>query len=130
MTGFEAVTLYAGLFVILFVALKLNAGRVRASEKINFGEGGNDPMRQAMRVQGNAVEDVPITMLGLYGLAGLGAPVTLIHVLGGGFVVSRILHATGLSAKGGSGMGRLIGTIGTLLIMLVTGGAAVWLAVT
>jgi len=130
MTQIEAVALYSGLFVLLFIGLKLNAGRVRASEQVNFGDGGNDPMRQAMRVQGNAVEDVPITLLGLYGLAALAAPVMLIHILGGSFVLFRLAHAFTLGSGTGAGLGRLIGTVGTLLVMLVTGGAAIWFALT
>jgi hypothetical protein len=128
MTQIEAVALYSGLFVLLFIGLKLNAGRVRVSEQVNFGDGGNDPMRQAMRVQGNAVEDVPITLLGLYGLAALAAPVMLIHILGGSFLLFRIAHAFTLGSGTGSGLGRMIGTFGTLLVMLVTGGAAIWFA--
>lgn len=130
MTQIDAVALYSGLFVLLFIALKLNAGRVRASQKVNFGEGGNDPMRQAMRVQGNAVEDVPITLLGLYGLAAMAAPVMLIHILGGSFLVFRVAHAFTLGSGTGGGLGRLIGTLGTLIVMLVTGGAAIWFALT
>jgi len=130
MTAFEAVVLYAGLFVLLFIGLKLNAGRVRVATKVNFGEGGSDPMMQAMRVQGNAVEDVPITLLGLFGLATLAAPVWLIHVLGAGFFVFRLAHAVTLGSGTGSGLGRLIGTLGTLIVMLVTGGACIWFALT
>ena len=130
MTGIEAVVLYAGLFVVLFLGLKLNAGRVRASEKVNFGEGTRDPMRQAMRDQGNAVEDVPITLLGLYGLAAMSAPVMLIHILGAGFLVFRLAHAFALGSGAGSGAGRIVGTLGTLVVMLVTGGACIWFALT
>lgn len=130
MTQIDAVALYSGLFVLLFTALKLNAGRVRVSEQVNFGDGGNDPMRQAMRVQGNAVEDVPITLLGLYGLAAMAAPVLLIHILGGSFLVFRLAHAFTLGSGTGSGLGRMIGTLGTLIVMLVTGGAAIWFALT
>lgn len=130
MTAIEAVALYAGLFVLLFIGLKLNAGRVRFATKVNFGEGGSDPMMQAMRVQGNAVEDVPITLLGLYGLAALGAPVLMIHILGGSFLFCRIAHAVTLGKGTGSGIGRMIGTLGSVLVMLVTGGACIWLALT
>lgn len=130
MSGIEAVVLYTGLFVLLFIGLKLNSGRVRVSEKVNYGEGGSDPMRQAMRVQGNAVEDVPITLLGLYGLAAMAAPVLLIHILGAGFFLFRLAHAFTLGSGEGSGMGRLVGTLGTLIVMLVTGGACIWFALT
>ena len=47
-------------------------------------------MQRAIRVQGNAVEDVPVVLLGLLGLAALAAPVVLIHALGGSFLVGGI----------------------------------------
>ncbi|MEM9055098.1 MAG: MAPEG family protein [Pseudomonadota bacterium] len=130
MTQIDAVALYSGLFVLLFIGLKLNAGRVRMATKVNFGEGASDPMTQAMRVQGNAVEDVPITLLGLYGLAAMAAPVLLIHILGGSFILFRLAHAFTLGSGTGSGLGRLIGTLGTLIVMIVTGGSAIWFALT
>lgn len=129
MTQFEAATLYTGLFVLIFFLMKVNAGRVRAKTRVNFGEGDNEEMIRAMRVQGNAVEDVPVTLLGLLALAALGAPVLLIHILGGGFVFARILHALGLGGAKGLGLGRLIGTILTLLIMLATAISCIWFAV-
>lgn len=128
MSSIEAVVLYSGLFVLLFIGLKLNAGRVRVATKVNFGEGASDPMTQAMRVQGNAVEDVPITLLGLYGLAAVSAPVLLIHILGGSFLFFRVAHAVTLGSGSGSGLGRLIGTLGTVLVMLVTAGSCIWFA--
>lgn len=130
MTQFEAVTLYLGLFALLFAVLKMNAGRVRAEEKVNFGEGDNDAMRKAMRVQGNAVEDVPIVLLGLIGLAALSAPVLLIHILGAGFLIARVLHAIGLGSATGTGLPRLLGTALSLLAILVTAGACLWIALT
>ena len=130
MSGTEAVVLYAGLFVLLFIGLKLNAGRVRVATKVNFGEGASDPMTQVMRVQGNAVEDVPITLLGLYGLAALSAPVLMIHILGGSFLAFRLAHAITLGSGTGSGIGRFVGTMGTMLVMLVTGGACIYFALT
>jgi len=128
MTQYEVFSLYAGLFVLLFIGLKLNSGRVRASEKVNFGDGGNDAMQKAMRVQANAVEDVPIVLIGLLALTMLSAPIPLLHAIGGGFFVGRVLHAFGLGSKTGTGIGRLIGTLITLIAMLVTAGACLWLA--
>jgi len=56
--------------------------------------------------------------------------VMLIHILGGSFLLFRIAHAFTLGSGTGSGLGRMIGTLGTLLVMLVTGGAAIWFALT
>jgi uncharacterized membrane protein YecN with MAPEG domain len=128
MTQFEAATLYIGLFVLLFVALKINSGRIRMKTRVNFGEGDNEDMIRAMRVQGNAVEDVPVTLLGLLGLAALAAPVLLIHILGGGFLIGRILHALGLGGAKGLGFGRMAGTFITLIVLLATAGCCVWFA--
>ena len=130
MTAFAAVTLYVGLFVLLFLALKLNTGRVRAGAKVSIGDGGSEDMQRAMRVQGNAAEDVPIVLFGLFGLAALAAPVMLIHGFGGSFIVLRVLHALGLGGAKGAGIGRLIGTLGTLILMLGLGGTCVYYALT
>ncbi len=130
MTAIAAATLYFGLFGFLMLALKLNAGRVRASEKIAFGDGDNEVMQRALRVQGNAVEDVPVVLLGIAGLAMLSAPVMLIHALGGSFLIGRVLHAIGLGGSSGTSFGRAVGTLVSVIVMLVTAGACVWFALT
>lgn len=128
MSHFEIAVLYIGLNVLLMALLKLNVGRVRSGEKVDFGPGGNDAVMRAMRVQGNAVEDVPITLLGLMGLAALAAPTGLLHGLGATLTVSRVLHAIGLG--GASTLPRVLGTIGSLLCLLVTAGACIYFALT
>ncbi len=129
MTSVEAAVLYAGLFVILFILLKGNVGRVRSTEKVMFGDGANERLQRAQRVQGNAVEDVPVTLVGLLGLGLLTAPVALIHGLGIAFLLGRILHAVGLGGSSGSSFGRMAGTLLSLIVMLVTGSACIWYAV-
>ena len=130
MTAIAAATLYFGLFGFLMLALKLNVGRVRTAEKVGFGDGNNEALQRAIRAQGNAVEDVPIVLLGLAGLAALSGPVLLIHGLGASFLVARILHAVGLGGSSGASFGRLVGTLVTLIVKLVTAGACVWFALT
>lgn len=128
MTPIAATTLYLGLFGLLMLILKLNVGRVRASKRINLGDGNDESMQRAIRVQGNAIEDVPVVLLGLVGLGLLEAPVMLIHALGATFLVARVLHAVGLGGMSGLGVGRLIGTLLSLIAILVTAGACVWYA--
>lgn len=128
MTPIAATTLYLGLFGLLMLILKLNAGRVRASKRINLGDGNDEAMQRAIRVQGNAAEDVPVVLFGLVGLGLLAAPVMLIHALGATFLIARVLHAVGLGGMAGAGVGRLIGTLLSVVVMLVTAGACVWFA--
>ena len=130
MTPIQTSVLYAGLFIILFIVLKGLVGRVRSSEKVMFGDGANERLQRAQRAQGNAVEDVPVTLIGLLGLGALAAPVWLIHALGAAFLLGRILHAVGLSNSSGGSPGRMWGTILTLLVMLATGASCLWFALT
>ncbi len=127
MTSMQAATLYIGLFCLFMLALKVNV--VRTKHKVGFGDGGNQPLQRSLRVQGNAVEDVPVVLLGLLGLGALMAPVLLVHGLGASFLVGRVLHAVGLGGSEGSSFGRSVGTVITLLVMLVTTGACIWYAV-
>ncbi|MBD3771765.1 MAG: MAPEG family protein [Rhodobacterales bacterium] len=129
MTSMQAATLYAGLFCLLMLILKANVGRVRTKHKVGFGDGGSQPLQRSLRVQGNAVEDVPVVLFGLLGLGALAAPVLLIHGLGASFLVGRILHAVGLGGSSGSSFGRSVGTLITALVMLATVIACIWYAV-
>ena len=130
MTAIAAATLYAGLFGLLMILLKGNVGRVRTSEKVGFGDGNNEALQRAIRVQGNAVEDVPVVLVGLLALGLMNAPVLLIHGLGATFLVARILHAVGLGGSSGGSPGRMFGTLLTLIVMLGTAGACIWFALT
>lgn len=129
MTAIDAAVLYTALCLLLMLALKINVGRVRGKEKVMFGDGGKEPVQRAQRVQGNAVEDIPITLAGLIGLALLAAPVWLIHVLGAALFLARILHAIGLGGSSGGSPGRMWGTVLSLITMLATGLACLWFVI-
>ena len=130
MTSMQTAVLYAGLFCLFMLLLKVNVGRVRTKHKVGFGDGGHDEMQRSLRVQGNAVEDVPVVLVGLIGLGALSAPALLIHGLGGSFLIGRILHAFGLGGSSGSSFGRSTGTLITAVVMLVTAGSCAWYALT
>lgn len=122
MTPLHAAALYVGLLVIVMLGLKLFVGNRRGVLKVPSGET-TPEFSRFTRVQLNAVEDVPILAVGIVGLGLLGMPVWYIHMVGGVLVVARILHAAGLASSGGFSLGRLIGTIGTMLAYLAIGGA-------
>ena len=130
MDSLEAVGLWVGLNVLLMFILKGLTGRTRANTKVDFGAGDNEQMQRMMRVQGNAVEDIPIALIGIGALGLMSGPIMLIHGLGGVLFASRILHASGLGGKGGISFGRVAGTIGSVLVLLITGVACLWLAFT
>lgn len=125
MSSIAAATLYAGLFGLFMLVLKINVGRVRTAEKIAFGDGDNEALQRAVRVQGNAVEDVPLVLIGLISLGLLDAPVLLIHGLGASFLAGRVLHAIGLGGSSGTSFGRAAGTALSALVMIITAGACI-----
>lgn len=129
MTSMTAATLYVGLLGLLMLVLKFRVGQVRTRERVGFGDGGNEALQRAIRVQGNAVEDVPLVALGLVALGAMAAPVWLVHALGATFFIGRVLHAIGLGGSSGRSFGRAAGTLLSALVQLATAGACLWLVV-
>ena len=118
MTELQAAALWVGLHILLMGYLKLRVGATRSKTKVGFGDGNNEQMQRSLRVQGNAVEDVPITLIGLVMLALVTAPLWLIHAAGGVLLGSRLLHAFGLGKSSGLTFGRLVGTLGSVIAMV------------
>ncbi|MEO9970698.1 MAG: MAPEG family protein [Hyphomonadaceae bacterium] len=128
MTEIHAATLWVGLHVLFMGYLKARVGATRNSTKINFGDGDNEKMQRALRVQGNAVEDVPTILIGIVMLAFVSAPLWFIHACGGVLLVSRMLHAFGLARSSGTTFGRMVGTIGSMLALIAVAGGCIYFA--
>jgi uncharacterized membrane protein YecN with MAPEG domain len=110
------------LLIVLMMALKGYVGMRRQTLKIASGDTHPD-FNRATRVQLNAVEDVPVLMVGILALAVLGMPAWYIHMAGIGLLVSRVLHAIGLAGSGGFSWGRMVGTLGTYVVAIAVMGA-------
>lgn len=113
----------AGAAAIINLWLAIHIGRVRTSQKIMMGDGGNDLMIAAMRAQANFIEYTPIflVLVLLIELA-CGSPMWL-WVVSAVFLLGRVLH--GLGMTGALKAGRMIGTVTTFLILLGLGLAAI-----
>ncbi|MBP9234283.1 MAG: MAPEG family protein [Hyphomonadaceae bacterium] len=122
MSSVHAAALYAGLLVLLMLGLKFYVGARRGALQIPSGET-TPEFSRVTRVQLNAVEDVPVLLGGILGLGMLGMPAWYIHAVGLTLVVSRLLHATGLASSSGFSLGRLIGTLGTMVVYFAVAGA-------
>ena len=110
--------LYAGLCTLLVLFL---AGRViarRFSHKIGIGDGGDHELIKRVRVHANAVEYLPLALLLLGGMELNGYPNAIIHGFGITLLISRVLHAWGLSRSSGVSPGRFAGVVLTLLLMV------------
>lgn len=117
----------AGASALLNFWLGLRVSRLRISEKIMVGDGGNVRLIARMRAQLNFAEYAPLVLI-LIALIELarGTQVWLwgVAVL---FVVGRILHAFGMD---GWKLGRLLGILATMLTMLGLAAYAVYLGYT
>lgn len=117
----QAATLWGGLLILLVLALSTLVVRRRRKFLVAFGDGGHEPLRDAIRAFGNATEYVPVGIGALVLLAFLGVPPWLVHAVGGLFFAGRLIHALGMVYLPGPSIGRSIGMILTWLSLLVSG---------
>lgn len=119
MTTLSITGLYASLLAFLIIILGLRISHMRMKYRIGLADGGQPQLVHAIRVHGNAVEWIPLILI-LFACAesqhlfhwGL-------HFLGMALIVSRLLHAWGLSHSSGKSFGRFYGAIITYLITLI-----------
>ena len=116
-----SVGLYAGLNILLLMALGLNVSLNRRKTQTSLGDGGNETVACAVRAHGNHAEWFPGFIVGLLIAALMGVPAYALHVLGAAFTLGRVLHAWGMLSSAGVSVGRFAGSLLTLLCYLVLG---------
>jgi uncharacterized membrane protein YecN with MAPEG domain len=116
--------LYTALLGLLLIALSVNVVLARRRYRVRLGVGTEDGMQQAVRVQANFAEYVPLAAVLLVLSELTDMPLVAVHVAGIVLVTSRLLHAWGLSHSPGRTFGRFYGTAGTWLVIT---GLSLWL---
>jgi len=112
-------SIYAALCAILVVVLAARVVFFRRAHKIGIGLAENRDLERRVRVHANAVEYVPLALV-LLGLLELGqTPGWVIHLFGASFFICRVLHAYGLNKTVRTSLGRLIGTLGSWIIIVL-----------
>lgn len=74
-------------------------------------------------------KNVPTFLIGLALIELIVGSTLWVAALAGVFVVSRIAHAVGLGMSSGVTPGRLVGTLGTMISMVVAAGYLTYLVV-
>ncbi len=122
--GIPVTLFYAGIMGLLAVALATQVlwARINAKKLPDWKPD------TTMRVQANFVENVPLALILLYLIEVGGAPVPMLHVLGGALAIARLLHTWGYSNNPGATYPRLIGAQVTFLLLSIMGFAALWLS--
>jgi uncharacterized membrane protein YecN with MAPEG domain len=108
---------YAGLCGLVYIVLAGLVVKARWRYRVNLGAGSEPGMERAIRVHANFAEYVPLLLVLLVLAEMQGLPATAVHAAGCVLIVSRVLHAWGLSRHSGRSFGRFYGTVGTLLLL-------------
>lgn len=109
----------AGAAALINLWLAIRCGRVRTSEKINMGDGGNDKLVAAMRAHSNFVEYTPFVLILIALIEMATGTSTWLWIVSAVYLLSRVAH--GLGMTGGLPQGRVIGIIVTMLTLLGLG---------
>lgn len=109
--------LYAGLLGLILLYLSARVTRVRRTDKIGLGDGGNKQLALAIRVQANFVEYTFPALFLILILELNGFSPTKIHAFGIALIAARLLHAMGLSQSAGYSLGRFWGTLLTWTVL-------------
>ncbi|MFK7888803.1 MAG: MAPEG family protein [Gammaproteobacteria bacterium] len=112
-------SLYASLLALLLLYLAYRIVKVRRSNKVGLGSGGDEAVEHAMRVMGNAVEYVPIALILIALLEINHTPQWMIHVYGAVLFAARLYHLRGFGSNSGISNGRYYGTLGTWLVIVL-----------
>ncbi|GIU21678.1 MAPEG family protein [Shewanella sp. MBTL60-007] len=111
--------LYLSLSALLMVILTYRVIRLRRIHKIGIGSEGNSALILAQRVHANFLENAPITMLLLVVAEGNGISAAVLHLFGTLWIVSRLMHAIGLTqGRGGYHFGRFWGVLMTWAVII------------
>lgn len=123
MLRLEYAALYAGLNLLILLALAMLVALGRRRHKIVLGDGENPRFVRAVRAHANAAEYIPAGIAGLALLALFEqSPIWLLHASALSLTAGRILHAAGLHA-GALNLGRVLGiTLTWVSFAMIAGG--------
>ncbi len=113
-TGF-----YAGLMGLMMMVLILRVALRRRKYKVGLGDGGIADLGQAIRVHGNFSEMVPMMLIVLGLLEINQIPPLYLHIFGALLVLTRLLHAHGITSSPNLSFGRKTGIILSLFLLLL-----------
>ncbi|MFT7185100.1 MAG: putative membrane protein YecN with MAPEG domain [Pseudohongiellaceae bacterium] len=110
---------YGSLLALIVVILAYRVTIFRRNENIGLGdELGSNAMKRAVRAHGNAVENIPIGAVLLLILELNYLTPWLLHFFGSMLIISRVIHAWGISANSGRSKARFYGTLFTWLTLI------------
>lgn len=122
----EITLLYTSLLTILAIFLALRNGVIRGKTKTMLGEGDSPELLQSIRAHGNLMEHAPIALILLLLLEMQGVADWKLHLIGSSFFLCRILHAYGITISRESTPYRVVGALGSWVLMIGMSGYGIY----
>lgn len=111
---------YAAILGLLFIFLSIRVIKTRRKERVAIGDGGNPRMQRAIAVHSNFAQYVPLALLLLAFLEMRQGPTMLIQILCVALLISRLLHAYGVSQMQENFRFRVVGMLMTCGVIGLT----------
>jgi len=115
---------YCSLLAVWLFILSIRVIGLRGNPAFAFiaqGSGDEELLQRAIRAHGNLTEYAPMMLIVLYFLETTGAQSSALHLLGGSFLIGRLMHGVSMGFMRSSMPLRVGGTALTLFPIL--GGA-------
>jgi uncharacterized protein len=120
--------LCAAILGLLGAALTVNVIINRVNSRVDAGDGGVARLAQAIRAQGNFIEQAPLALIVIALAEAAGARALVVQVLGIVLVASRLASAYALNRSLGQSPLRQFGG-GTSVLVLIAASVVLLLAV-
>ncbi|MDG1753019.1 MAG: MAPEG family protein [Thalassotalea sp.] len=111
--------LYLSLLGLLYIVLAVRIIKLRYRFKTGIGDGGHEPLAQAIRVHGNFAEYTPIAFLLLACAEINGSVPVLLHVVGAAFFIGRVLHSIAITHSTGPSKFRFLGMMSSFISIII-----------
>ena len=111
---------YASSLTILALILSFLTGRQRFKTETNLGLGDDFGMLQITRAHGNLIENALFFLIFMFLLETVAEVSSVsLMVLGDIFLLARIAHAYGITRPEAKSIFRMLGTVGSIIILSV-----------
>ena len=122
-------SIYIALNALLMLGLAFMVVRARQANAKSDGKK-EEARDNWIRAHGNNIEYVPMALLLMVALEFQGAETWFIHALGIVLTLSRLAHGYGRGIENAGNPGRMFGTLGTWIVVLVGALALLYLVAT
>lgn len=107
------------VLALMQVVLMVWVAAGRAKFSTGLGHGGHDDLLRRIRMHGNLAENVPLFLVLLGLVETLGNWRWIALAIAAAFVCVRVSHVIGLTQTSGSSTPRIVGALGTAIILTV-----------